>query len=132
MVDSERLYHRERELEVTVEESETELENTQGKLELLQANSVRLLNVLGVSDKKANFIYAVLKLEEDPRVSNVGLHNSDILTAEVYLKRQFRDIDSLRSFLDKKGIYGRTILHEGNNYQLYQPELGVAVHFSKK
>ncbi len=123
---------RERKLEEVIEELETELEDTQGKVYRIDGHSAELLNVLGVSNEKADLIYAVLDLEEDSRVDSVRLCNLGGLSAEVYLKRQFKDVGSLKSYLRKHHLPTDTISREGAHYRLRKPELDVTVYFSTK
>ena len=133
MVDSEQLYRRERELEETVHELEGSEDDLRGKLDRLEGYSARLLNLFGVSGRKADFIYAVLGLEEDSRVESVDLSNLDTITARVYLNKPFKNIGSMQSYLEKRGIDPcGTINRDGENYLLDQVGLGVTVYFSPK
>ena len=120
-------------LEDAVDELDETANKQKEKLDRLESHNYRLLQVLGVSDKKADFIYSVLDLEKDSRVASVNLRNLDLLTAEVGLTTSFRDIDSLRSYLEKRGVHPvGTISRKGSNYRLEQSGLGVAVYFFVK
>mgnify|MGYP001598954703 FL=1 len=133
IMDSFDVEMREQELEDKVDEAETELEGLRDQLGRIEGYSARLLHSLGVSGKKADFVYSVLDLEETgTRVDSVSLTNLDVLTAEVKLNRRFRDIDSLRNYLEKHKLDGGVLSREGEGYKLYRPELGVAVYFSMK
>lgn len=123
---------REEELESLVDELEEEVNNGREGADLLYEQSITLLNALGVSNKKANFIYSVLDLEKDPSVESVTLCNSDILAAKVRLNESFRNIAAVRRYLGKHNLSGGNISREGDTYRLEKPELGIAVYFSMK
>ena len=52
-------------LEDAVDELDETANKQKEKLDRLESHNYRLLQVLGVSDKKADFIYSVLDLEKD-------------------------------------------------------------------
>ena len=132
IMDSFEVEELEQRLEDAVDEAEAELEGAREELDRIHEYGGRLLQALGVSSKKAKFVYSVLDLEGDSRVESVTLHNLDVMVAEVRLTRQFRDVDNMRTYLEKRGIHGGDISREGDTYQLQKPKLGVAVYFSTK